>query len=144
MSRLREIVSSYRCYERRVLLDLAALRNGAAGILAAWLMLVRQDQGWPAWAIVVCVPCDALFVAWVSADFVERQFRLLAFGRRDHPWISARLELEGAMTPEDRRHEPTWRNRMYRPQWPDDPGSGRYDVIPTFWGRVRALFTGAG
>jgi hypothetical protein len=140
MSRLRSLFS-FKCFERRVLLDLAALRAGGGGIVGATVALALPD--WPAPALVVMVACCAVLWALLSADFLERALRLLAFGEVDNVNISARCELEGANTPTHRDHEAEWRRRLRIPVWPDDPGPGLYPApIPTLRGRLRALVKG--
>ena len=142
MGRLRSLFS-YRCFERRILLDLAALRNGLAS-LGSLALFVWQYGALGPGAAVLLVPCNAGLIALVSADFVERAFRILAFGYADNVNVSARCELEGANTPTKREHEAEWRRRIFQPVWPDDPGPGHYPFpIPTLSGRLRAIVTDA-
>ena len=134
-------LGSYRCYERRVLLDLAAFRNGLVA-LGSLGMLDWQAPIVGAGAAILLAPCNGVLLALVSADFVERAGRILALGYADNVNVSARCELEGANTPTKREHEAEWRHWMFKPLWPDDPGPGHYLYpIPTFWGRVRALWS---
>jgi hypothetical protein len=144
MNRLSSLFS-YQCFERRVLLNLAALRAGLTAMLSA-LLLDWQASILGAALAVVLVPCNAALPAAISADWIERAFRMLAFGEVDNVNISARCELEGANTPTHREHEAEWRRRLRIPVWPDDPGSlvtnepGLYPPpIEGFWNRVRAL-----
>ena len=146
MKRLRSLFS-YRCFERRVLLNLAALRNGLVA-LGSLGMLDWQAPILGPLVATALVPCNAVLVALVSAAFVERAGRLLARGYVDNLNVSPRGELEGWNGPTNRRYETEWRRRMFTPVWPDDPGSdvtgevGHYPFpIPTFWGRVRALWS---
>lgn len=140
--RLRSLFS-YKCFERRILLDLAGLRNGA-GALSALALFIWQYETVGALAAVILVPCNGVLWALISADFIERALRMLAFGEVDNVNISARCELEGANVPTHREQEPEWRQRLRRAVWPDDPASGEYDPpIPTMRGRLRAIVTGA-
>ena len=140
--RLRSLCS-YRCFERRVLLDLAALRAGLTACGAA-LLLDWQASILGAAPAVILVPCNATFVALISADFLERVFRMLALGYVDNVNVSPRGELEGWNGPTDRADEVEWRRRMFIPVWPDDPGPGHYPYpIETLTGRLRAIMTGA-
>lgn len=135
---------SYRCYERRILLDFAALRNGlvALGVLAlyAWQVPILGVA-----AAIALAPCNGVFIALVSADWVEHYGRLLVLGYSYQPNVSARCELEGGNMPTDREAEAAWRATLYtRIAVGDDPGPGHYPYpIPTFWGRVRALCGGS-
>lgn len=130
---------SYRVFERRVLLDLAALRAGGGAILGATAYTAVVDH-WPWWATIPFVASCGVFWALISADWIERALRVLAFGYQDNVNVSPRCELEGANTPTRREHEAEWRRRMFTPVWPDDPGPGHYPYpIPTFSGRLRAL-----
>lgn len=140
MSRLRSLFS-YRCFERRVLLDFAALRAGLTAGIAA-LMLDWQADMLGGMVAVALLPCNAVLVALISADWIEHYGRLLVLGYAYNPHVSARCELEGANTPTRREDEAEWRRRMFVPLWPDDPGPGHYPFpIPTVWGRVRAIWT---
>lgn len=143
MSRLVSLFS-FRCYERRVLLDLAALRAGLTALLSA-LLLDWQAPLLGAAVAVALVPCNAALVALVSADWIEHYGRLLIFGYAYNPNVSAIGELEGSMCPTDRSAEAAWRATLYTRLAPgDDPSSGHYDYpIPTLWGRVRAIWSGA-
>lgn len=134
---------SYRCFERRVLLDLAALRAGLTALCGA-LLFDWQAAALGGLVAVILVPCNAVGVALGSADFLERAMRMLAFGYADNLNVSPRGELEGWNGPTDRAHEAEWRRRMFQPVWPDDPGPGLYpEPIPTLRGRLRAVVTGA-
>lgn len=133
---------SYRCYERRVLLNLAALRAGLCGLVPAWLFHVQQDA-FPLSVAIALIPCNAALVALIAADWLERYGRLLIFGYASNIRVSPRGELEGWNGPTHREQEATWRALLDVPIFPDDPGSGRYPPpIVGFWNRVRAIFTG--
>lgn len=133
-------LASHRCYERRVLLDLAGLRNGLVGLGTVALFL-WQVEALGAAAAVVAVPCNAVLIALVSADFLEHYGRGLILGYTYNPNVSAIGELEGSMCPTDAEAESAWRATMFTRLAPgDDPGSGHYPYpAATLCGRLRAL-----
>ena len=133
---------SYRVFERRVLLDLAALRAGGSALIGATAFVAVE--GWPVWAALLFVASCGVVWALVCADWIEHYGRLLIFGYSYNPNVSARCELEGGTMPTNREAEPEWRRTLYtRLMVGDDPGPGHYPYpIPTFTGRLRAIMTG--
>lgn len=123
-----------------MLLNLAALRNGLVALGSLALLDWQASVLDPLMATAL-VPCNAALIALVSADVLERALRTMALGYADNVNVSPRGELEGWNGPTRREHENGWRLRMFLPVFPDDPGPGHYPFpIPTFWGRVRALW----
>lgn len=128
-------LGSYRCFERRVLLDLAALRAGGGALVA----LVGYEWQAPllGGVAILLAPCNAVLWALICADFLERALRMLAFGYVDNVNVSPRCELEGGNMPTEREHEAEWRKWLLVAVWPDE----KYQPpIPTLAGRVRALW----
>ena len=143
MSRLRDLFS-YRCFERRVLLNFAAMRNGVVALGSA-LLLDWQAEQVGGFLGVLLMPCNAVLLALILADWVEHYGRLLVLGYAYNPNVSARCELEGGNMPAARDAERAWRTTMFtRIAVGDDPGPGHYPYpIDTFTGRLRAIFEGA-
>ena len=140
MRRIKALFS-FRCYERRVLLNLAALRNTLV-VNGALAMLAGHGVTIPGWAYLLG-PCYGVLAALISADWIEHYARLLILGYATNIRVSARGELEGWNGPTHEEQEAEWRRLLRWPIFPDDPGPGVYPApIPTFWGRVRAIWEG--
>ncbi len=134
-------LASYKPWERRRLLDLAALRNALVSLGALGLAWVRVQQGWPTGLILALVPCDACLIALVSADWVEHTLKRLIFDYDYNPNVFARGELECANTVMVAEQESEWRARMWTHlAIGDDPGSRHYDFPRPWRQRWRALF----
>ena len=99
--RLFSILHTYRPYERKVLLHLAALRAivTAGAALLFWSATIRQ--GWPVALGLTTTACVAVWASLVCADFVEHSLRRWLLGYSYNPFVSAIGEWELWMGPTD-------------------------------------------
>ena len=130
--RFRSLIGTYQPYERRVLLNLAALRATITAGFSILMLWVQIHQEWAPWAMLITLPANATLAALASADFVEPILRKLLLGYSYNPYVSAIGELEGYNGPTDAKDLlaiMTWDNMKCGPP----PGGNANPLLP-WWG----------